>query len=195
MNRFDGRTVVVTGASGGIGAACARRLFSEGANVAALDLSQTGADKIALELGGRPRVLPLAIDAVDPAGIEAALDAVKRHFGRLDGMIHCARPDAFDNGLVVRVFNRALRGESASCGVVTVAPTAGIAVRGKRTPYRVFSSNGSTGACRATPPARRTDEPDELASVAVDLLAGEEQWATAVTPPIRKGWMTAFAML
>ena len=34
MQRFSGRTVIITGASRGIGSACARRFSAEGANVA-----------------------------------------------------------------------------------------------------------------------------------------------------------------
>ena len=65
MNRFDGKTVVVTGAASGIGAACVRRLVSEGAKVAAIDMSQDGVDALALELGGAECVLPLVLDVSD----------------------------------------------------------------------------------------------------------------------------------
>jgi NAD(P)-dependent dehydrogenase (short-subunit alcohol dehydrogenase family) len=48
MQRFDNMTVVVTGAASGIGAACVRRLYSEGARVALADVSQEGIDTLAL---------------------------------------------------------------------------------------------------------------------------------------------------
>ena len=38
MNRLDGKTIVVTGAGSGIGAACVRRLLAEGASVFAANV-------------------------------------------------------------------------------------------------------------------------------------------------------------
>ena len=38
MKRFEDRTVLVTGAGSGIGAATVRRLFNEGASIAAADV-------------------------------------------------------------------------------------------------------------------------------------------------------------
>jgi NAD(P)-dependent dehydrogenase (short-subunit alcohol dehydrogenase family) len=47
VNRFEGRTAVVTGAGSGMGRAVAERLASEGANTYVVDLDQTSADEVA----------------------------------------------------------------------------------------------------------------------------------------------------
>jgi 3-oxoacyl-[acyl-carrier protein] reductase len=50
MGRFDGRVAIVTGAAQGIGAAIARRLASEGAQVAVVDLTAERAQGTADEI-------------------------------------------------------------------------------------------------------------------------------------------------
>jgi NAD(P)-dependent dehydrogenase (short-subunit alcohol dehydrogenase family) len=45
------RTVLITGAAGGIGAAVARRLAAGGARLVLADLDGPGAEKLAAELG------------------------------------------------------------------------------------------------------------------------------------------------
>ena len=47
MNRFSGRVAIVSGAGRGIGAAIAKRLASEGATVAAVDIDGDSAGKTA----------------------------------------------------------------------------------------------------------------------------------------------------
>ena len=74
MGRFDGLTAVVTGAAGGIGAACAERLASEGAAVVVTDVRPAG------EVVARIRDLGGTADAVladvsDEPGWAAVTDA------------------------------------------------------------------------------------------------------------------------
>lgn len=77
MNRFEGRTALVTGASRGIGEAVAKRLAAEGATVIAAARTAADLDRVVAEItasGGRARSLPL--DLSDPGSIETAAKAV-----------------------------------------------------------------------------------------------------------------------
>jgi NADP-dependent 3-hydroxy acid dehydrogenase YdfG len=73
---LDGRVGLVTGASGGIGAAVARRLHDAGASVGLL--SRRG-DDLGLERG-----LGVECDVRDRSAVAGATDAVVERFGRLD---------------------------------------------------------------------------------------------------------------
>jgi NADP-dependent 3-hydroxy acid dehydrogenase YdfG len=84
---LDGKVALVTGASGGIGAAVARRLHGAGAAVGLL--SRRGLD---LDLG---RALGVACDVRDRAAVEAATDAVVERFGRLDIVVANAGVGAY----------------------------------------------------------------------------------------------------
>jgi 2-keto-3-deoxy-L-fuconate dehydrogenase len=68
--RFDGKRALVTGAGSGIGAAVARRLHAEGAEVTLADARAEGVEALAGELGERARPLTLDVrheDAVREA--------------------------------------------------------------------------------------------------------------------------------
>jgi NADP-dependent 3-hydroxy acid dehydrogenase YdfG len=73
---LEGKVALITGASGGIGAAVARKLHEAGASIGLL--SRRG-DDLGLESG-----LGLVCDVRDRAGVAAAADAVVQRFGRLD---------------------------------------------------------------------------------------------------------------
>ncbi|MER6507740.1 3-hydroxybutyrate dehydrogenase [Nonomuraea sp. NPDC001636] len=60
---LTGRTALVTGAGGGIGAACARRLAAAGAKVLVVDRQGEAAGKVAAEVGG----VAVVADLSDPA--------------------------------------------------------------------------------------------------------------------------------
>ena len=77
MDRFAGRTVIVTGAASGFGEAMTRRFCAEGATVVAADVDRAGIDALAADLGDAVR--PLRVDVSVSADVEAmvrlALDA------------------------------------------------------------------------------------------------------------------------
>ena len=89
--RLDGRVVLVTGAAGGIGAACARRLASEGAKLVLSDLDGRGAEKLASELGQ----VAVPADVTRQADIDRLVDEAYRRCGRVDVL--------FNNAGVIKV--------------------------------------------------------------------------------------------
>lgn len=82
------RTVVITGASTGIGRACALRLSRSGWHVFAGVRKETDAESLRSE---DPRLTPLFVDVTDAASIEAAVKTVQGEVGdRLDGLVNNA---------------------------------------------------------------------------------------------------------
>jgi NAD(P)-dependent dehydrogenase (short-subunit alcohol dehydrogenase family) len=83
--RVQGRLALVTGAGGGIGAACARALAREGAAVALADVNlaaaQREADAIVAEGG---RAIAIVVDLADEASVIAMVDAAVERLGGLD---------------------------------------------------------------------------------------------------------------
>ena len=86
---FCGKTVVVTGASAGIGAGIARRFSEAGANVVINYRSdRAGAGALAQSLGGN--ALAFHADITDQASVDGLMQAGINHFGRLDALINNA---------------------------------------------------------------------------------------------------------
>ncbi|WP_241495922.1 SDR family NAD(P)-dependent oxidoreductase [Paraburkholderia monticola] len=84
--KLTGKVAIVFGGSRGIGAAAARRLANEGADVVVTYVSapERAAETIgAIEDTGRSG-LAIRADSGDPAAIEAAVAHAVDHFGRLD---------------------------------------------------------------------------------------------------------------
>lgn len=88
---FTGRTVLVTGASSGLGAACVRRLAGAGAHVYAAARDQDRLADVAAscaELPGEVAFGPL--DVASPASCRGAVAATVERFGRLDVLVNNA---------------------------------------------------------------------------------------------------------
>jgi meso-butanediol dehydrogenase/(S,S)-butanediol dehydrogenase/diacetyl reductase len=84
MSRFSGKTVVVTGASRGIGAAVARRFAKEGASVL-VSANEPRVEEVATAIvsdGGD--AASFVGDVTDKTSVTALYDAAERHFGRVD---------------------------------------------------------------------------------------------------------------
>jgi 3-oxoacyl-[acyl-carrier protein] reductase len=76
MFRLDGKAALVTGASGGIGAAIARSLHAQGAVVALSGTRRDALDALAAELGERAHVCPADLrDASEPEQLIQAAEA------------------------------------------------------------------------------------------------------------------------
>lgn len=83
---LEGKTVLVFGGSRGIGAAAARRLAQEGADVALTYVSaplRAAETVAAIEAAGRAG-LAIPADSADPAAIRAAVAQTVERFGKLD---------------------------------------------------------------------------------------------------------------
>ena len=91
MGSVTGRTVLITGAARGIGAACARRLAAEGARLVLADVDGAGVEKLAGELGQ----VAIKADVTRDEDVEGMVEEPYRLWGRLDVL--------FNNAGVIRL--------------------------------------------------------------------------------------------
>ena len=84
---LDAKIALIIGGASGIGAATARRFAAEGAHVAVADLDADHAKAVAGELPAE-RGHPLAVDAGDPASVEAAVQETVLKFGGIDVLFY-----------------------------------------------------------------------------------------------------------
>ncbi len=82
------RSVLITGAAGGLGRAVAARLVADGYHVTLCDLRAEAVERIAAELGERASAA--AIDVTDEGSVRDAFSAASDIFGPLGGLVCCA---------------------------------------------------------------------------------------------------------
>jgi NAD(P)-dependent dehydrogenase (short-subunit alcohol dehydrogenase family) len=101
-----GRSVIVTGAAHGIGAAIARRLAARGWRVAAADMDDDAVDRIAGEVGG----VAVVCDVGSEADVDRLVSVARTHFGRIDAIVSNAGIGKFQplEETSLEVWNRVL---------------------------------------------------------------------------------------
>lgn len=168
MARFADKTILVTGAGSGIGAACARRLFEEGASIVALDVDEEHVREVVRGLGSSDRVYGAALDVADRAQVGAAVAGAVQRFGHLHGLVNSAGvrgvgtvadydPETWRRVLSVNLdgtfhmcqfFVQALQAARRPGAIVNISSTAGIMAMDNRVGY-VASKFGVSGITRA----------------------------------------------
>jgi len=120
--RLSGKIAIVTGATQGIGLACAQRLVQEGASVMLVDIKPSG-QEAATALGAQARFF--TADVSQKSDVDAMLAATLAAFGRVDilvnnaGVTHAAEfldlhEDDFDRVLRINVKSMFLCGQAVA---------------------------------------------------------------------------------
>ncbi len=115
------RTVAVTGASRGLGAAMALELAGRGLTVGCLSRKGAGPEDAAVPADCAERLVNLACDVDDPASVRAALAALVERTGSLHALVNNAgihrqgRSESFDLDAFAAVLRTNALGTFAAC--------------------------------------------------------------------------------
>ncbi|NED70652.1 SDR family NAD(P)-dependent oxidoreductase, partial [Streptomyces sp. SID10244] len=84
--QLDGKVAIVTGGAGGIGAAIAQALVTQGARVVVTDLNQTSLETVATGIATSVpgAVASIAGDATSTTHIDAVIELAESRFGPVD---------------------------------------------------------------------------------------------------------------
>jgi NAD(P)-dependent dehydrogenase (short-subunit alcohol dehydrogenase family) len=90
MNRFDGKSVVVTGGAQGLGFAVVQAFLAEGASVVTLDVEGDTLEQAVAQFEPRERVHTIVGDVRRRADVAGAVQAAVDRFGKLDVAVQVA---------------------------------------------------------------------------------------------------------
>jgi NAD(P)-dependent dehydrogenase (short-subunit alcohol dehydrogenase family) len=86
--QVPGCTVIVTGGSSGLGAACAQKLVALGGRVIIADLNAEAGERLAQELGSAAAFYRCDVSSTE--SVQSAINLGRDRFGSLQGVINCA---------------------------------------------------------------------------------------------------------
>jgi NAD(P)-dependent dehydrogenase (short-subunit alcohol dehydrogenase family) len=90
-NSLRGQVVLITGATRGIGLACAQALATQGCDLILTGRNPSALARIRRELSrGKRRILAEPCDVRDPSSVDALFRATRKQFGRLEILINNA---------------------------------------------------------------------------------------------------------
>lgn len=96
MQRFEGKTVIVTGGGGGIGSATCQRLAQEGARVAVYDMNLEAAQTVAATIRDAGRqAQAFHCNITSRAEVDTAVAATQAQLGPIDVLVNNAGWDIF----------------------------------------------------------------------------------------------------
>ncbi|QES18154.1 SDR family NAD(P)-dependent oxidoreductase [Streptomyces venezuelae] len=93
MNRFTGKTALVTGGTSGMGLAAAHRLVTEGAQVVVTGRTRARVDAAVGRLG--PGASGVVADVADLGALDAMVETVRERHGRVDSLFANAGSGVF----------------------------------------------------------------------------------------------------
>ena len=89
--RFTGKSVVITGATGGLGRAAAQRFYDEGANIALVDLHQKDIDALLQTFDAdSKRIIGIEADVSKDTDVKNYVKETMATFGRIDTLFNNA---------------------------------------------------------------------------------------------------------
>jgi NADP-dependent 3-hydroxy acid dehydrogenase YdfG len=207
-SNIAGKVVVITGGSGGLGAATARLLSARGAKLALGDRNAAGLEKVAAELrtkGGQ--VMTVRTDVTRREDVAALVSGAVKTFGRLDVLINNAgimplaplerlKVDEWDRMIDVNI-KGVLYGiaaalpymnEQKSGHIINIASVAGL---------KVFAPVGTVYsatkfAVRAISEGLRTEAPDGVRTTIISPGAVESKLKEGTSDPASVEVVKAF---
>jgi NAD(P)-dependent dehydrogenase (short-subunit alcohol dehydrogenase family) len=106
---FEGKTILITAATGGLGLEAAKKLAAQGTStlfITARDEAKGAAAKSAIEAharGSKTKIIPLILEMSDPSSIHAFLSSLQQHTKHLDHAI-------LNAGVVERTYSASASG-------------------------------------------------------------------------------------